>query len=145
MIYIGIDPGTSSGSISAIWDDGQPALGYCKLDGTERDIADYLLGFDTTQMKAVLEKVGPMPKQGVSSVFKFGQSYGFLRGLLIGLKIPFVEATPQKWQKAMSCMTKGDKNVSKQRAQQLWPTMKIIHRNADSLLIAEYGRKYGWS
>jgi hypothetical protein len=55
--------------------------------------------------------------------------------------IPFERVTPQKWQKAMGCMTKGDKNVSKRRAQELFPQLKITHAIADALLIAEYGRK----
>jgi hypothetical protein len=77
---------------------------------------------------------------GVTSAFTFGQSYGFLRGILAASKIPFIEVSPQKWQREMGCMTKGNKNVTKQAAQQRWPKLKITHANADSLLIAEYAR-----
>jgi len=41
----------------------------------------------------------------------------------------------------MGCMTKGDKNVSKRKAQELFPSMKVTHASADALLIAEYGRR----
>jgi hypothetical protein len=41
----------------------------------------------------------------------------------------------------MRCLTKGDKNVSKARAQELFPALKITHATADALLIAEYGRR----
>lgn len=135
MIVIGIDPGLS-GAIAAIG-DGEPR--WIKLDSTERDIADWMKN-DLWQF-AFIEKVHSMPKQGVASSFKFGQSYGFLRGLLVGAEIPFEEVSPQRWQKAMECLTKGDKNVSKSRAQQLFPKVKITHANADALLIAEYGRR----
>jgi hypothetical protein len=37
--------------------------------------------------------------------------------------------------------TKGDKNVSKRRAQELFPQLKVTHATADALLIAEYGRR----
>ena len=82
-----------------------------------------------------------MPKQGVSSTFKFGVGFGFLVGCLTALKIPFEFVTLQKWQKALSCQSHGDKNVTKQKAQQLFPQIKVIHANADALLIAEYGRR----
>jgi hypothetical protein len=41
-------------------------------------------------------------------------------------------------------MTKGDKNITKRKAQELFPEIKITHAIADSLLIAEYGRRV-WS
>ena len=138
-MFVGIDPG-ASGAISIIYPDGRPHFESCKLSNTERDIADWLCGFDLSDSRACIEVVHAMPKQGVSSSFKFGQSYGFMRGLVCALKIPLVQASPQCWQKAMCCLTKGDKNVSKSAAQRLWPHLKITHANADSLLIAEYLR-----
>ncbi len=74
-------------------------------------------------------------------MFKFGASYGFLKGLLVGMQIEFEEVTPQKWQKAMGCMTKGDKNVSKSAAQRLFPREKVVHATADAMLIAEFCRR----
>ena len=79
--------------------------------------------------------------RGSVASFKVGQSYGFLRGCLIAIGIPFEEVTPQKWQQVMGCRTKGDKNISKARAQQLWPTEKVIHQTADGMLIAEFCRR----
>ena len=55
-----------------------------------------------------------------------------------------MEVSPVKWQTAMGCRTGGDKNVSKAEAQRLWPSLKITHRNADSLLLAEYARSHAW-
>jgi len=80
----------------------------------------------------------------VSSTFKFGQSYGFLRGVLIASEIRFVEVRPQEWQKAMGCLSRGDKNVTKAKAQQLWPAQKITHATADALLLAEYFRRFAF-
>jgi len=113
---------------------------------TEHDIAETLREWsDPTEYdgwggKATIEQVHSMPKQGVASSFKFGRSYGFLLGLLTGLKIPYTMVTPQKWQKALGCLTHGDKNVSKAAAQRRWPTEKWTHAIADAALIAEYGR-----
>jgi crossover junction endodeoxyribonuclease RuvC len=139
VIYFGIDPG-KSGSIAAIWDDGEPYPLQSRLDATEADIADFFVAFDLSKAKAVIERVSSSPQMGVTSAFTFGRSYGFLRGLLSAMKVPFVEVTPQAWQAKMGCRTRGDKNVSKAKAQQLWPNHKITHRNADALLIAEYAR-----
>jgi hypothetical protein len=140
MIYFGIDPG-KSGAISAIWDDGTPHCSWCKLDATDADIYDWLRGFDCCDARAVIERVSSSPQMGVVSAFTFGRSFGFLRGVLTASKIPYDEVTPATWQREMKCLTKGDKNVSKARAQQLWPTVKITHANADSLLLAEYCRR----
>lgn len=144
MIFFGIDPG-KSGAVSAMWDDGVPSTSFCKLSETEQDIADWFQQFDLAKAKAVLERVSASPQMGVVSAFTFGRSYGFLRGVLCGLRIPVAEVAPAKWQAAFGCRTKGDKNISKSAAQQRWPSLKITHANADSLLLAEYGRLYAWN
>lgn len=142
MIHFGVDPG-KSGAIAAL-QDGR-FVSWIKGDATERDIHDWLLQFDTQGARAVVERVHASPQMGTVSSFTFGMSYGFLRGMLVAVNVPFLEVTPQKWQKAMGCLTKGDKNVSKSKAQQLWPGVKITHANADAMLIAEYSRLHAWS
>lgn len=77
----------------------------------------------------------------MASSFRFGQSYGFLRGVLVACRVPFDQVTPAKWQRNLGCLSKGDKNVTKAKAQELWPELRITHAIADALLIAEYGRR----
>ena|SRR3990167_4001832 len=140
MIYFGVDPG-KSGAIAAIWDDGQPFLTSCaRGDWTEHEQAEWLLQFDLERARAVIEKVSSSPRQGVRSAFTFGRSYGFLRGLLAASKVSYQEVGPRRWQQAMHCLSGGDKNVTKAEAQRRWPRMKITHRNADAMLLAEYCR-----
>lgn len=112
-----------------------------KMPETERDVWEWLQGALGGSDFAYIERVHSMPKQGVASSFTFGRSYGFLRGCLIASGIPFEEVTPQTWQKALGCLSRGDKNVTKAKAQQLFPSLKITHATADALLIAEYGRR----
>lgn len=140
MIFIGVDPG-GSGSIAAVGSNGIP-IGFVKNSSTERDVWEELVGWcrKFSGVFAVIESVHSMPKQGVSSSFKFGQSYGFLRGCLVASGVRFTEVSPVKWQTVMRCRTKGDKNISKARAQQVFPQVKITHANADALLLAEYAR-----
>ena len=142
MIHLGIDPGMS-GAMVVLDEFGHPMRAPCKLDGTDADISEWLVGTIglSAECHAFIEKVHSMPKQGVVSSFKFGRSLGFLHGLLVAWKVPYTEVSPQCWQKAMGCLTHGDKNISKARAQQLWPSLKITHATADALLIAEYGRR----
>lgn len=141
MIYIGVDPG-GSGAIAVI-NRGLEYRGCVKNSETESDVAAFVRAqaHEVYKPFAYIERVHSMPKQGVASSFKFGQSYGFLRGCLITCGIPFEEVSPVKWQTAMGCRSGGDKNVTKARAQQLFPDVKITHANADALLLAEYCRR----
>jgi len=129
-VYIGIDPG-KSGAIAAIVEHGESQyVHWFKNAETEQDISRW-----------VIENVHSTPQMGVTSAFTFGDSLGFLRGLLTAHQIPFEKVTPQKWQKVMCCLSKGDKNVTKAAAQRLFPREKITHANADALLLAEYCRR----
>jgi crossover junction endodeoxyribonuclease RuvC len=142
MVFVGVDPG-ASGAICVMNDNGYAPISLCRLSNTEREVSDFLELFraHADEVTALIERVHSMPRQGVASSFKFGQSYGFLRGLLTAHGVPFEEVTPQTWQKAMGCMSKGDKNVTKQKAGQLFPAVKVAHWNADALLIAEFCRR----
>lgn len=140
--FVGIDPGKSGGI--AFLDAKGTVLGTYKLDpktNTEHDVAQFLSSCKLVGTYAVLERVRSSPQQGVVSAFTFGSSYGFLRGLLTGLGIPYEEVLPARWQKTMGCMSKGDKNVTKAAAQRLFPSQKIIHATADAILLAEYCRR----
>lgn len=146
-VYIGIDPG-GSGAVAWIIDDVTDSYTF---KNTERDIAEVFAALSELRERhggfALIEKVGAMPKQGVSSTFKFGQNYGFLRGLLIAYKIPFETVLPRKWQATFGLLRKkGEtktekKNRHKARVQELFPALKITHYVADALLIAEWLRR----
>lgn len=139
-MIMGIDPGWSGGVATIREGVGAKAIGFTKM--TERDIYDAIMEMInpmTASLTCYIEKVHSMPKQGVASSFKFGHNYGLLRGIIVALRIPFTEVSPMKWQTALGCRTGGDKNVTKQKAQQLYPSLKITHATADALLIATYG------
>jgi hypothetical protein len=138
---IGIDPGVNGG-IAWITDGRACAE---KMPDTLRDlwelIGDITLSPPSYEKKyfAYVEQVSSSPQMGVVSAFTFGRGYGHLEMALTAAGIPFERVRPQSWQKAMGCLTKGDKNVTKRKAQELFPQLKVTHAIADSLLIAHYG------
>lgn len=135
MIYLGIDPG-KTGGISV--HDGDNITAYAFTRCTPADIYHIFKDVSRGDTHALIEKVHSMPKQGVKSSFTFGKGYGFLLGCLTALEIPFEHVSPAIWQGFLKCRTGGDKNISKQKAQELFPSMKITHAVADALLIGEY-------
>ncbi len=150
MKIIGIDPGVSGG-IAWIDDDRASAA---KMPATPVDLVDLLrglkvAGFDVVYMEKVQpgglnrSKGGEGRQMGAKSAFTFGNAVGVVVGVLAALGFRVELVTPQEWQRAMSCLTGGDKNVSKAAAQRIFPGFegKITHANADALLIAEHGRR----
>ena len=138
-LYMGIDPGYS-GAIVVIDHKGQ-FIDSVRLSETEHDISDFIDEYSEHVQAAVLEKVSAMPRQGVASTFKFGTSYGFCRGLLVCHRVRFEAVPPGTWQRAMGCLSKGDKNVTKAAAQRLFPGEKVVHATADAMLLAEFARR----
>lgn len=143
--FIGIDPGISGG-IAEIrtFDGGIPdVIQAHPMPPTEKDVFSLIYGIqlESEQCFALLEFVASSPQMGVKSAFTFGQGWGALRMGLVSTMIPFETVTPTVWQRGMKCLTRGDKNVSKRRAQELFPKLKITHKTADALLIAEWCRR----
>jgi len=145
---IGIDPGVNGG---IAWiTDGKPCVE--KMPDTLQDLWELINDIRRCEMAtqrfpnehrchAYLEQVHSSPQMGVKSAFTFGNGFGHLEMALTAAGIPFARIRPQVWQKELGCLTKGDKNVSKRKAQELFPSMKVNHATADALLIAKYGTK----
>lgn len=143
MLYIGIDPGKHG------------ALAVLNSDGTVRllqpfDEYGYSVALATLNDAVVcaLEKVGAMPGQGVTSMFTFGDNFGFIRGLLAAYEIPYQLVPPVKWKKAFSVT--ADKGSSIAAAQRLFPHESLLRTErsrkpddniAEALLLAEYARR----
>lgn len=149
MLFIGIDPG-SSGGIATINTLTKTAAAIA-MPETERDVwllFDGIRAAHAGACFAYIERVHSSPQMGVVSAFKFGRNVGVVYMALVCAGIPFEDITPQSWQKAMGCTQpkrvefgKKDKNITKRRAQALFPEMTITHAKADALLIAEFCRR----
>jgi crossover junction endodeoxyribonuclease RuvC len=92
---------------------------------------------------ALIERVGAMPGQGVSSTFKFGASFGVVCGVLAALEIPCHRVSPASWKKHFRLSS--DKEASRALALRLFPATaehfahKKDHGRAEAALIARYG------
>ena len=157
MIIIGIDPGLD-GAIAAI-DTNQTFAAVFDMPTLElksgkkrkrtidcHNVVKILTDLsDGEHCRAFLELVHSMPGQGVRSMFTMGQTFGALKMALTALKIPFEEVTPQRWKKEILHGTMKDKDASRYKAQQLFPSVELSrkkdHNRADALLIAEFGRR----
>ena len=144
MIFIGIDPG-KKGSMAII--DGKGEAAPMVIPFKEITWIDALKMLDAFHCRAVVEKVGAMPGQGVTSMFNFGMNFGWIQGVLDALNISYELVSPQKWKKEFGLTS--DKSESIRTAQRLFPgvSLKTGEKSrvesdgmAEALLIAEYAR-----
>lgn len=152
---IGIDPG-ASGAVAILEKNGKlvhvfdmPSVevmsgGKAKKRVSPEMLAAELKLYADQGATAVVEQVGAMPGQGVSSMFAFGESFGLAKGVLAGLGIPTSTVTPGKWKKAMG--VNAGKDGSRAKAAQLWPSQAGEFKRvkddgrAEAALIAEWSR-----
>lgn len=97
---------------------------------------------------ACVEKVGAMPKQGVTSTFTFGKSAGFIEGVLSACGIPYQLVTPHTWKKEF--MLDKSKQKSIDVCRKLFPNVSLYRTErcttmsdgiAEAMLMAEYCRR----
>lgn len=151
-MIVGIDPGFS-GAIAMIDSQGaivelfdMPIL----MVGKRRELDEVVINsfFASQDIKHIyIEKAQSMPAQGVASTFRYGASYGILRGICVGQGIPYTLVHPKTWKKeTMRDMQKG-KEASIVRVGQLYPAFKLTrkkdHGKADSILLALFGLHKG--
>lgn len=128
---IGVDPG-AAGAIAILESTGKlvhvfdmPAVEVVTGGKTKRRVSPEMLAAELRLYAdqgavAVVEQVGAMPGQGVSSMFAFGQAFGIVLGVMAGLAIPCQTVTPAKWKKDMKLNT--GKDGARAKAAQIWPS-----------------------
>ncbi len=142
MNYIGIDPG-KGGALAVITEENALVFPFDR-----KSYVNILGAMRGKQTKCCLERVGAMPGQGVTSMFSFGENFGFIQGVLEANGIPYELVTPQKWKREFGVT--GDKNSAVSVCQRLFPEVPLLRtpksRKADdgmaeALLMAEYARR----
>lgn len=132
MRYIGIDPGIF-GAIAIMYDDDRETHWHpmpTVKAGTKSAIdgaAVRELLFDASDKGLVaIEKVGAMPKQGVTSSFNFGAGWGKVQGVCDGIQIPYILVQPQAWKKRILEGLGTDKSATIRFCMYRWPTLSLI-------------------
>ena len=153
MIYIGVDPG-KAGAFAIIdsyrrdpcvypWDD-QSFIEKMKIVTMMQEHGE------PAKFVAAVEKVGARPGQGTVSMFSFGQSYGFILGVLSAFGIGYQLVPPATWKREYGILKAG-KQGSVEVCKRLFPgvSLKPTERSrkdsdglADALCICEYARRH---
>lgn len=160
---LGIDPGLSGG-LSIIdeklnlischpmpikkGNDGKNKIDPCGV----RDI----IAAHTIDL-AIIEKVGAMPNQGVTSMFNFGDGFGIVRGIAEIFANQTIYARPQEWQ-GFQYLTGLSKDQVGEVAFEVFQTeemyngvyskgkrkgeKRLLDGISDSLMIAKYGIRF---
>ncbi len=155
MIVAGIDPG-KTGALAITHLDGYvECFDVPKINLRGKEVPAWHAWFDTWQNgllladveQIVIEDVSARPGQGVTSMFTFGRTLGFVHAIAVasGASIQFV--TPSVWKGKMGLLN-SSKGASREKASALYPKARdLLGRvkddgRAEAILLAHYGRKF---
>jgi crossover junction endodeoxyribonuclease RuvC len=140
-MLIAIDPG-KSGAIAHLHDDGRfccvesmPVVGKmvdaAGLASALRTLVDASRRYAVpSTTRIILEQVGAMPGQGVTSMFSFGTSFGIVLGVVAALRLPLELVRPNIWKRDMGLGK--DKEASRLKGLQLFPdASEMLKRKKD--------------
>lgn len=132
-LIIGIDPGIS-GALALIDPATMRVWRIADMPTAEangkRSVSAGLLALTITEwaslasatgrrLLAIVEEVGAMPGQGVTSMFSFGRSFGVILGVLAGCGVALELVRPAAWKKA--ARISKDKGSARKAAQERFP------------------------
>lgn len=157
MLIVGIDPG-NAGAIAFLedkkaWVYDMPTFTTEGKGKTKKGNVKKHTVLDEQELFNILsyalidhvfiEKAQSMPGQGAPATFNYAASYGIIRGICVGLQIPYSLVHPATWRKKVMCDMDKGKDASIVRAKQLFPKVEIGKKDgrAEALLIAFYGKK----
>lgn len=129
-MIIGIDPGAKGAlaffdpAIGSLVVKDMPTMevvrnGKNKAEISPGMVAALIREHGPCPLMAIIERVGAMPGQGLSSTFQFARGVGMLEGVLAGLNIATITIAPQVWRKVAK--VRGGKDASRMRACELFP------------------------
>jgi len=155
MIIAGIDPG-KTGALAITYPDGAVQVfdvPTIKLRGKEvpgwMDWQRSWSGaFDFAGVNLiVIEDVSARPGQGVTSMFTFGRTLGFVHALAVASGASVQTVSPAVW-KAKLGLLNSSKGARREKATSLYPrSVGLLGRvkddgRAEAILLAHYGRKF---
>ena len=149
---IAIDPGQSGGIAIQRTTVGVGTVEAVTMPKTEREIYEVIEGAQSTDVEgatAYLETLVKFAGRNMpsSAMAVYASNYGFIKGVLTALKWRIVLVPPKEWQRKLNLgkakgLTKTEwKNKLKQKAEELYPKLKITLATADALLILEAAKR----
>lgn len=151
-MILGLDPG-KAGALAIIdeLDTGRvPVVMDMRYLGDIPDVGwldDQVFDTGVRPVLVVVENQQPMPKQGLVSTYQNGVGYGALLAWATLLQVPFITPRPSVWKRKMG--VSRDKAECVALAAQLFPGAGLHgprggakDGRAESLLLAEYGRRF---
>ena len=159
MNVLGIDPG-ASGALTLLSSDHENIIDiadmpifHVKIGGTtsaQINISGLIELLENWKLRgpyhAYVEQVGATPGKGVVQMFRFGENFGVLKGVISGLLIPVSFVHPNEWKRVTR--TPKDKDGARQRACQVFPVWAGAfqkHKDdgrSESALIGLYGIRH---
>lgn len=153
-VILAFDPGTT-GAYALLHADGDlivrdlPVLKVKRGKTVRSEIDLYELAnqlrkiaAENTITMAVVERVGSMPGQGLSSTFGFGRTYGVIQGVIAALQMPMHLVTPVTWKRALR--VPSEKDGARLRASEIFPQYShhwsrvMDHNRAEAALLAHW-------
>ena len=158
-LFVGIDPGLSGCMVSILVSEkGNEILNFFKLpvynDGNRRHIdpikfskmlRDISVEILKEETLIVLERAQPMPRDGSVGAFRYGETYGILKGIISCKECKCITVPPVTWKKLFFGKNKTTKDDSRNMAIKLFPEYsdkfkkKNAHNMAEATLLAKYG------
>ena len=142
MIIVGVDVGISGGI--AVLNDGQliavydmPTVDVPYKNKTRKEVDPFTLHkilFENNPDMIVVESVNAFKGQGVTSMFRFGESFGIIKGVASSyvFRDHLIFVKPQAWKKHFN-MINGTKDDSRQLMLEMYPSMsKYFSRKKDN-------------
>lgn len=152
MNYLGIDPGKTGGM--ALISESSKLLGWHKTpmlgkEYDERAMSEYIslarLPLGSDPPRAVIEKVGAFPGQGVTAMFSFGMGWGLWRGMMAAHNLGYEMVIPRHWQTIVSFPAGLPKPERKKAiiawARRQWPAIPNHSGVCEAACMAEWLRR----
>lgn len=150
-ILYSIDPG-ATGAIARFIDGRLDRLFDPAAKSLAQPLANLLLddlGNPDNAVTVAIERVNGLPGQSGPGAFNFGQSYGELLGVCVGLGVGYSLHPPVTWKWAMGLRRNGGDTPAKYKmksilmARELWPETTAFARakdegRAEAALLGQY-------
>ena len=143
MIFAAVDPGAVHAAVAVFHDHTPVFVDDIRTVNGMLDPVTFAHALQDMKVeRIVVENVHAMPKQGVSSTFKFGMGVGIIHGVAGALRLPLTLVSPNQW-KAFHTLP-SVKEASRGLAIRKWPELarhldrKKDADRAEALLIGDW-------